>query len=253
MVLLLRIVFLVLAHTLQSVESAKPVASSLNLGDATLLVIDGLADEGMKLAHEQLANEGTNVNLMVEMDDGARGTPLAVAIASMALPKSENCMDLVHALLAHKDIDVNAALTVKDGTTVPPLVLAAKAVNAGMPIGAEIAKALLEKEQIDVNAMSGGGTAKLAPLHMALASAARGLTGGLELARALIERSDTDVEVEMAPAVTPLLKLATLLKEQPTNAHLPAAIALLHGRAKPLADAEMQALVESAVARKDEL
>ena len=80
MVLLLRL-GLLLVHALHYAEGAKaPKASSLNLGDATLLVLDGLEDEGMKLAREVLAKESTNVNLEVEVDDGSKGTPLAVAI-----------------------------------------------------------------------------------------------------------------------------------------------------------------------------
>lgn len=254
---MMRIGVLVLLQMLHSVESAKaPKGSSLNLGDATLLVLDGLADEGMKLANEVLAKEGTDVNLEVEYDDGSKGSPLAVAIHSTGKPDAEDCMDLINKLLAHKDIDVNKPLIAPDGSAVPPLMLAVKAVTAGSKIGVEIAKGLLANEKIAVNAMSSGGKAKLASLHLALAAAAKGAAGGMEVTRALLGRSDIDADVEMVgpdgKAMTPLMKLATMLKESPSDANLQAAVALLRGRAKALEDPELQSLVAGAKG-KDEL
>jgi len=255
---LLRVVSLVLVQILHSVESARSSkAATLNLGDATLLVVDGVTDEGMKLAEDLLAREDTNVNLEVEHDDGSKGTPLAVAIHAMGLPDAEDSMTLIGKLLARKDVDVNAPLTAPDGSTVPPLMLAVKAASSGAPSGAEMVKSLLAQEKIAVNAMSAGGPSKIASLHLALGAAAKGSAGGMESARALLARSDIDADVEMVgpdgAAVTPLMKLALLLKEAPSDANLQAAVALLVGRAKPLADETLQNLVIGAAGKKDEL
>ena len=259
MVLLPRVGLLMLVQALHPVESAKASKASLNLGDATLLVLDGATDDGMKLARQLLAKEGTAVNDVVELDDDSKGTPLAAAIHTTVTPNGENCMDLIHALLAHKDTDVNAALTAPDGSTWPPLVLAMKAVAAGVPTGPEIAKVLLAHDKIAVNAMTTSGeegTTAMASLHMALAAAARGAAGGVELMQALLARSEIDADVAMvAPdggKTTPLAKLAAMLEGAPNDANLHRAITLLHGKAKPLDDAEKQKLVESVV-RKDEL
>ena len=119
-----------------------------------------------------------------------------------------------------------------------------------------MASALLAHQQIAVNAMTVGGTTKFAALHMALAAAARGAEGGLELARALLARSDTDADLEMVgpdgATMTPLMKLATMLQDEPADSNLHKAIALLRGRAKPLVDDEMRRLVNS-VGGKEEL
>merc|ERR1711871_317818 len=123
---------LLLVHALHCAESAKASkASSLNLADATLLILDGMEEEGMKIARDVLAQESTNVNLEVELDDGSKGTPLAAAVHSMASPDSGNCMELVKLLLVHKDIDVNAVLTSPVGSTMPLLLLAMRLVSAG--------------------------------------------------------------------------------------------------------------------------
>jgi len=254
-VLLLRVGFLMLMHSLHSVDSAKVKAATLNLADATLLVLDGLEDEGMELARSLLAKSDTNANFQVELDDGSKGTPLAVAIHSMASPKAENCMGLIHALLSRKDVDVNTALTFSDDSTAPPLLLAMNAIAAGVPVGMDITNALLAHDQISVNSMSAGGSTKLAPLHMALAAAARGVEAGLEVARALLARSDTDADVEMVgpdgTKMTPLMKLASMLQAQPSDANLLKAIALLHGRAKPLQDETLQTLIDEAMKPKE--
>jgi len=253
---ILRGVALVLVHTLHTVEVECAKAASLNLGDATLLVLDGMVDEGMEMAREMLGKAGTDVNLELETDDGSKCTPLAAAVHSLASPEAVDCMDLVKLLLAQKDINVNAILTGPDDSKVPLLVLAMKAVTAGSSIGVEVAKALLAHEKIAVNAMTSGGAVKLAPLHMALAAAARGAPGGMEVVGALLSRADIDADLEMVgpdgTTTTPLMKLASMLQEQPDDANLHKAIILLRGRAKPPADEEVKKLIDS-VASKDEL
>ena len=219
---LLRLGFL-LVHALHYAESAKVKAAALNLGDATLLVLDGLQEEGMKLAREVLARKERDVNLEVEVDDGSKGTPLAVAIHSMASPKAEDCTELVKLLLACEDIDVNSVLTTPSESTMSPLLLAMRVVSAGKPAGLEISKLLLAHEKIAVNAASTGAST-LTPLHMALAAAARGSEAGLELTKALLARSDIDVAVEMVGpdgvAMTPLAKVASMLQAKPDDATL---------------------------------
>jgi len=235
MVLFLRLGLLLLT-SFRSVESAKaPKSQSLNLGDATLLVLDGMEDEGMKLAKELLAKESTKVNLEVEADDGSKGTPLAVAIHTMASPKAEDALGLIKLLVAHKDIDVNAALTSPVGSTMPPLLLAANAVTAGVGAGLEIANLLLAHESIKVNAAT-TGTSTLAPLHMALAAAARGSEAGVELVKALLARSDIDVSVKMkgpdGVEMTPLEKLAAMLLDKPGDANIIKLQGMLEGSKK---------------------
>jgi hypothetical protein len=204
---------------------AKKQASALNLGDATLLVLDGLVDDGMQIARVELAKDA-DVNIEIEADDGSKGTPLAVAIHTMATSKEDHAVGLLRLLLAHTKADVNKPLTSPVGSTMPPLLLAMTVVSAGVPAGLEIAKLLLAREDIQVNAASASvsGPSTLAPLHMALAAAARGMEAGFELTEALLSRSEIDVEVKMVgpdgEPMTPLMKLTAMLQERPDDENL---------------------------------